>query len=100
LAAYWVACFASRRQAVVGGALVLAGVWLRVLWSGFAGPLELGFFGVLVVVPWLAGLASHVQRQRGAGADTRPSASRSASAAICASKAAWSTSSLLGISMT
>src|SRR5829696_9184199 len=64
LAAYSVACFASRRQAVVGGALVLAGMWLLVLWSGFAGPLELGFFGVLVVVPWLAGRASHAQRQR------------------------------------
>jgi signal transduction histidine kinase len=64
LGAYSVACFGSRRQALVGGALVLAGVWLRVVWSGLAGPLELGFFGVLVVVQWLAGLASRAQRQR------------------------------------
>jgi signal transduction histidine kinase len=76
LAAYSVARFASIRPAVAGGAVVLASVWLRLVWIGavdtisvvtltpLADPLTLGYFGVLVAVPWLAGRASRSQGHR------------------------------------
>jgi signal transduction histidine kinase len=64
LAAYSVATFASRWQALIGGVLVLASVWLRLMWTGVADPLAFGYFAVLVGMPWLAGKASRAQRQR------------------------------------
>jgi signal transduction histidine kinase len=76
LAAYSVARFAPMRPALAGGAVVLAGVWLRLVWIGavdtisavtlarITDPLTLVYFAVVVAVPWLAGRASRTQHHR------------------------------------
>jgi signal transduction histidine kinase len=75
LAAYSVAAFASTSQAVVGGLVVMASVWLRFIWTGVIpgvkGPspgldgfLEFGYYAALVAMPWIAGRAARAQSQR------------------------------------
>src|SRR4051794_5133580 len=54
VASYSVAAYQRWPRAVVGGLLVLAGMWLSVRWTA---PPETGFSGpaMVLVVPWLAG---------------------------------------------
>jgi signal transduction histidine kinase len=68
VAAYSVAAFATGFRALAGGALVLAGLWLRVAWTAFGpgveAPLQFAFYFVFVAMPWIAGRASREERQR------------------------------------
>lgn len=63
-AAYSVAGFSRLPQALVGGVLVVAGVWIGLDSTGFATTLQYLYFAVFVGFAWLAGRASRAQRRR------------------------------------